>query len=383
MRVIFAGGGTGGHLFPGLAVAREFQRRDPMTEILFMGTAQGIEYRVLPKQGYRLETLPVRGLKGRGLRGVIDALYGVPASLLALVEDHSRVSSRLHHWSGRIRFRPGAARGKAGGHSLRDHGTESTSRIHQQAARTLRRSRLYRVSRERGSFPRRSRGRDREPGALAKTARRFKSGDKFSLLIFGGSLGARRINFAVIDALKQLLDLKSEIFITHQTGELDFAAIRAAYDGLPFDAEVTPFIDKMDEAYAQADLVLCRAGATTVAELTAFGKAAILVPYPYAIYDHQRGNAQALHERGAAEMILDQELNGEILARRIRGYLSDRASARPNGGGRSRCSGGPTPPSASSMSVTVWPMPSILTVTEISCCKKSIKFISSVSAASA
>ena len=113
---------------------------------------------------------------------------------------------------------------------------------------------------------------------------------------------------------------------------------------MPFAAEVTPFIDKMDEAYAQADLVLCRAGATTVAELTAFGKAAILVPYPYAIYDHQRGNAQALHERGAAEMILDQELNGQILAQKDP-WLSVRSrSARPNGGGRSDARAGPTPP---------------------------------------
>jgi UDP-N-acetylglucosamine--N-acetylmuramyl-(pentapeptide) pyrophosphoryl-undecaprenol N-acetylglucosamine transferase len=149
--------------------------------------------------------------------------------------------------------------------------------------------------------------------------------EKFSLFIFGGSGGARRINYAVVDALKLLGDIRSEMVITHQTGQLDYAAIKQAYAALPFDAEVTPFIDKMDEAYARADLVICRAGATTVAELTVFGKAAILVPYPYAIYDHQRGNAQALQERGAAEMILDRELTGELLAQRIHSYFSDRA----------------------------------------------------------
>ena len=323
MRVIFAGGGTGGHLFPGLAVAREFQRRDPMTEILFMGTTEGIEYRVLPKQGYRLETLPVRGLKGRGLRGVIDAFYGVPASLLG--------SLRI------IRgFRPDCIIGLGGYASgpalLAAKLAGMRCVIMEQNLRPGFTNKLLArfVDRVFTAYP--------ESAALFPGARVVETGnpvrwqklpeiqkrDKFSLLIFGGSLGARRINFAVIDALQQLLDLKSEIFITHQTGELDFAVIRAAYDGLPFAAEVTPFIDKMDEAYAQADLVLCRAGATTVAELTAFGKAAILVPYPYAIYDHQRGNAQALHERGAAEMILDQELNGQILAPKIRGYLSDR-----------------------------------------------------------
>jgi UDP-N-acetylglucosamine--N-acetylmuramyl-(pentapeptide) pyrophosphoryl-undecaprenol N-acetylglucosamine transferase len=128
----------------------------------------------------------------------------------------------------------------------------------------------------------------------------------------------------VVDAMKLLGDLKSEIMITHQTGPLDYAAIKQAYAALPFSAEVTPFIDHMAEAYARADLIICRAGATTVAELTAFGKAAILVPYPYAIYDHQRGNAEALQARGAAEMILDQDLTGALLAGRIRTYFADR-----------------------------------------------------------
>ena len=130
--------------------------------------------------------------------------------------------------------------------------------------------------------------------------------------------------------------------------------------------------------------MLCRAGATTVAELTAFGKAAILVPYPYAIYDHQRGNAQALHETRRRRDDFGSGIERtKFCAEQIRGYLSDRESARPNGGGGSDARDGPTPPARSSMSVTAWPMPSILTVTEISCCKKSIKFISSVSAASA
>lgn len=323
MRVIFAGGGTGGHLFPGLAVAREFQRRDRMTEILFMGTTQGIEYRVLPKEGYRLETLPVRGLKGRGLRGVLDAVYGVPASL-------------VRSWKIMRDFRPDCVIGLGGYASgpalLAAKLAGVRAAIMEQNLRPGFTNKLL------------SRWVDRVftgyPGSAVffPGARVVESGNpvrwqklpevekpaKFSVLIFGGSLGARRINFAVVDALKQLTDLKAEIFVTHQTGELDFAAVRAAYDGLPFSAEVTRFIDKMDEAYARADLVVCRAGATTVAELTAFGKPAILIPYPYAIYDHQRGNAQALQEHGAAEVVLDQELTGQVLAEKIRGYFSQR-----------------------------------------------------------
>jgi UDP-N-acetylglucosamine--N-acetylmuramyl-(pentapeptide) pyrophosphoryl-undecaprenol N-acetylglucosamine transferase len=118
--------------------------------------------------------------------------------------------------------------------------------------------------------------------------------------------------------MKRLTDLGAGLQVIHQTGQADFAAIKEVYNSLPFEAEVLPFIEKMDEAYARADLVLCRAGATTVAELTAFGKPAVLVPYPYAIYDHQRWNAQALQDQGAAEMILDQELDGDLLAERIR-----------------------------------------------------------------
>jgi UDP-N-acetylglucosamine--N-acetylmuramyl-(pentapeptide) pyrophosphoryl-undecaprenol N-acetylglucosamine transferase len=121
-----------------------------------------------------------------------------------------------------------------------------------------------------------------------------------------------------------MTDLVSQLRIVHQTGAPDFPAFSKAYQALPFDAEALPFIERMDDAYARADLVLCRAGATTVAELTAFGKAAILVPYPYAIYDHQRWNAQALADKGAAEMILDHELTGAALALRLRGYVADR-----------------------------------------------------------
>jgi UDP-N-acetylglucosamine--N-acetylmuramyl-(pentapeptide) pyrophosphoryl-undecaprenol N-acetylglucosamine transferase len=148
--------------------------------------------------------------------------------------------------------------------------------------------------------------------------------EKFTLLVFGGSAGAHRLNYAVIEALSKLSDLAAGLHLIHQTGEADLAAIKEAYGSFNFAAEVRPFIEKMDEAYARADLVICRAGATTVAELKAFGKAAILVPYPFAIYDHQRWNAKALVDRGAAEMILDQELSGEKLAARIRAYMTNR-----------------------------------------------------------
>jgi UDP-N-acetylglucosamine--N-acetylmuramyl-(pentapeptide) pyrophosphoryl-undecaprenol N-acetylglucosamine transferase len=325
MRVILAGGGTGGHLFPGLAVAREFQQRDAMTEILFVGTQQGIEARVLPQEGFRLETIPVRGLKGRGVRGVFDALYCVPAALLRSLGVIRKFRPHLIIGLGGYASGPLLLAGKLKGircaimeQNLRPGFTNKIlARFVDRVFISYRESIAY--------FPD---GKLLETGNPIRWRRlpNTEKSEKFTLLVFGGSAGAHRLNVAAIEAMNRLTDLASALRIIHQTGELDFASIKATYATLPFEAEVIPFIDKMDHAYAQADLVLCRAGATTVAELTAFGKAAILVPYPYAIYDHQRWNAQTLQDRGAAEMILDQVLSGEILAARIRSYLSDRGS---------------------------------------------------------
>lgn len=322
MRVVLAGGGTGGHLFPGLAVAREFQRRDAMTEILFVGTEQGIESRVLPGEGLELRTLPVRGLKGRGVRGIAEALYGIPASLwrsLRIVRS----------------FRPNCIIGLGG----------YASGPFLVAGKLCRVRCAIMEQNLRPGFTNRILARivDRVFTAYEESAAGFPGGkivltgnpvrwrtlppvaksEKFTLLVFGGSAGARRINLCVVEALKKMVDLGPQLRIIHQTGQADWAAIREAYSALPFEAEVVAFIDKMDEAYARADLVVCRAGATTVAELTVFGKAAILVPYPYAVDDHQRWNAQALRDRGAAEMILDRELDGPLLAERIRSYLNN------------------------------------------------------------
>jgi UDP-N-acetylglucosamine--N-acetylmuramyl-(pentapeptide) pyrophosphoryl-undecaprenol N-acetylglucosamine transferase len=322
MRVILAGGGTGGHLFPGLAVAREFQQRDARTEILFVGTTQGIEARLLPKEGLRLETLPVRGLKGRGLRGLCDALYGVPASLFRSLGIIRKFRPDFILGLGGYASGPLLLVGKLKGIrcAIMEQNFQPgfTNKI---LARLV--DRIFTsYAASAAYFPG---GKVLETGNPVRW-RKLPSvmrNEKFTLLIFGGSAGAHRINLAAVDALRQLTDMAPKFQLIHQTGEADFAMIQEAYAVLPFAAVVTPFIDAMDEAYARADLVLCRAGATTVAELTVFGRAAILVPYPYAIYDHQRWNAQALQDSGAAEMILDQALNGATLAARIRSYVTD------------------------------------------------------------
>lgn len=323
MRLIMAGGGTGGHLFPGLAVAREFQRRDPMMEILFIGTKQGIESRILPREGFRLETIPIRGLKGRGLRGLAEALHGLPLSLWRSLGILRRLRPDCVIGLGGYSSGPVVLAAKL--RKIRSAVMEQnlrpgfTNRILGKLV-----DRVFTAYDESSAYFPRGKvvvaGNPVRWQELPKVAR----DEKFTLLVFGGSAGAHRINLGAVEALKKLRDLASGLRVIHQTGEADFVATRRAYGGLPFEAEVLPFIERMDEAYGRADLVLCRAGASTLAELTAFGKAAILVPYPYAAYDHQRWNAQALRERGAAEMILDRELDGERLAGSIRTIYQDR-----------------------------------------------------------
>jgi UDP-N-acetylglucosamine--N-acetylmuramyl-(pentapeptide) pyrophosphoryl-undecaprenol N-acetylglucosamine transferase len=324
MRVILAGGGTGGHLFPGLAVAREFKIRDAMTEILFIGTSQGIEARVLPQEGFPLEVLSIRGLKGRGLRGAVEALYGVPASLLRSLSIIGRFRPQFIIGLGGYASGPFLLAGKLKGIrcAIMEQNLQPgfTNKI---LARLV--DRVFTSYPESAEFFRGAHVVETGNPVRWRQLPDIKKGEKFTLLIFGGSLGAHRINLAVLDALPKLSDMGAQLRIVHQTGQADFSMVKSGYAALPFEAEITPFIEKMDEAYAAADLVLCRAGATTVAELTAFGKAAILVPFPYAIYDHQRANAQALAHRGAAEMILDQDLTGDNLAARIRGFAASPA----------------------------------------------------------
>jgi UDP-N-acetylglucosamine--N-acetylmuramyl-(pentapeptide) pyrophosphoryl-undecaprenol N-acetylglucosamine transferase len=161
----------------------------------------------------------------------------------------------------------------------------------------------------------------------AESAYRLFSLDKdlFTVFIFGGSSGAKSINTAMADALRYLFDLKDKIQFLHQTGSRDYENIRDAYRNLGFKGTIAPFIYQMGEAYAVADIVISRAGATTLAELTAMGKPAILIPYPYAAGYHQEFNARKLFEMGAAKMMLDHELKGEALAGNIRELYADEA----------------------------------------------------------
>ncbi len=323
IRLILAGGGTGGHLFPGLAVAREFQRRDAATKILFVGSERGFEHRVLPREGFDLEAVPIKGIKGRGVRGLLEALYGLPVSFFRSMGIITR-------------FRPECIIGLGGYASapLLLAGTLRRIRcaIMEQNLRpglTNRflgwvADRVFTSFGESASYFLRSNVVETGTPVRWQGLPPVEKNGKLILLVFGGSAGAHRINLCVLEALKELIDMAPDLNVLHQTGAADLDKVAEAYASLPFQVEVCPFIDEMDRAYAQADLVVCRAGASTIAEIAAFGKAAVLIPYPYAADDHQRLNAQALENCGAAEVILDRDLNGYALAQRIRDLLRDR-----------------------------------------------------------
>ncbi|OPY15376.1 MAG: UDP-N-acetylglucosamine--N-acetylmuramyl-(pentapeptide) pyrophosphoryl-undecaprenol N-acetylglucosamine transferase [Syntrophus sp. PtaB.Bin001] len=320
VRVIIAGGGTGGHLFPGVAIAEELLRRDEKNRILFVGTNRGIEKKVLKGLGFRLKMLNVEGIKGRGMIRSLLALSKLPGSLLQSM--------------GLIRaFRPDIVIGVGGYASgpavlaarlmgIRTAIAEQNS-IPGLTNRILGRfvDRIFISFADDGKwFPPKKTLISGNPIRAAFFKGKpvvEKTSDKFSLLIFGGSQGAHAINQAIQTTLPFLQPLKGVLSIVHQTGEGDCEGMSAAYETQGFQARVVPFIHDMAAAYETADLLICRAGATSIAEITAIGRAAILIPFPYAIADHQTENAKVLLKAGAAIMIPEKELVGSRLADEI------------------------------------------------------------------
>ncbi len=340
MRVIIAGGGTGGHLFPGIAIAQEFLKNDPKTRILFVGTERGIERRVLPETQFSLETISALGLRGLPLWKKALALSKIPIALIQ--------SFGILH-----RFQPDLVVG-VGGYAagpvvLTAFLMGIKKVIHEQNADAGATNRILGLLADRifvSNEKTISRFSDKKTSFSGNPVRgeciqRFRSnaqeavkrdqGGRFCIFIFGGSQGARSINRSVVDAFEHLEDLKSDLEFIIQTGMRDQHWVEKAIEDSGFHAEVHPFIHDMAGSYERADLVVCRAGATTIAELALCGKPSILIPFPFAIGDHQRHNAEVLRGTGAAEMISDQELSGAVLARSIRRLYQDSKGLRAMG----------------------------------------------------
>jgi UDP-N-acetylglucosamine--N-acetylmuramyl-(pentapeptide) pyrophosphoryl-undecaprenol N-acetylglucosamine transferase len=334
LRVVIAGGGTGGHLYPGIAVARELLKREPDARISFAGTARGIEARVVPREGFPLDLVRSGGLKGKSM---VDRARGVALLPLGIVDAWRIVRSRRPHLvigvggysSGPVVI-AAAARGVATMLLEQNAVPGLTNRLLapfvQAAAVTFESTSAFFGSKAFVS------GNPVRPEFLdvVRDGRESGAGGEASaagVLVFGGSQGAHAINMAMVEAAAELAAGLPPFRLTHQTGERDLEMVRDAYRHAGLEADVQPFLYDMGRRIADADLIVCRSGATTLAEITASGKAAILVPLPTATDDHQRKNAEALASAGAASLLPQTELNGPALARRILDLLAD-AGAR-------------------------------------------------------
>jgi UDP-N-acetylglucosamine--N-acetylmuramyl-(pentapeptide) pyrophosphoryl-undecaprenol N-acetylglucosamine transferase len=317
VRVVIAGGGTGGHVFPGIAVAEEFRKRDRKTQVMFIGTERGVEGKVIPLEGYPLRLLKTEGVLGKSPLRKVAAIWRLMAAAL-------RSRAMYRH------ARPDVVIGTGGYASAGPVIAARTMRIpamvmEQNLVPGLANRFLARLANgvavtyyeSMDFFPRTKTHLTGNP-----VRKRIMEGSReealslFSLLpervtvfVVGGSAGARRINEAVTKGLDSLLDLREAVQFLHQTGESDYEKVRAIYRELGFRAMVAPFIHEMAEAYAAADVVVSRAGATTLAEIMALGKPSILVPYPHAA-GHQEFNARKLLDVGGCRVVMDHELNG-------------------------------------------------------------------------
>jgi UDP-N-acetylglucosamine--N-acetylmuramyl-(pentapeptide) pyrophosphoryl-undecaprenol N-acetylglucosamine transferase len=326
MTIVIAAGGTGGHLYPAVALAREFLRRDPATKVLFVGTARGLESNVLAHEGFDLALISAKPVMGKGLFGAVAGLCAMPVSLwqclrilrtrradlvigvggytspmmllAAAVTGVSRVILEPN-------ANPGMANKAVGPFAQRiflafESAADSFNRSKVRVVGTpIRKAFLDGVQQSRG-----------------------KSGPPH-LLIFGGSQGAKAMNAAVMEGLPDLMTQLPHLTVTHQTGESDHARVIEAYRRAGIESQVVPFLYDMPAALREADLVVARAGAMTVAELTACGKPAILIPLPSAIYDHQTRNAKVMEAAGAAVVLPQSVLTGPLLVRTVATILRD------------------------------------------------------------
>ena len=332
MRLLVAGGGTGGHLFPGLALGEEVKTRHPRNDVLFVGSARGIEAREVPKAGYPLRIIDVGPLKRQGFFGLIKGLFRLPRSLFQSI----RILQQ---------FDPDVVVG-VGGYSSGPVVVAAwlmgiATAIQEQNAlpgftnRTL--GKIVRAVFT--AFPEAAKGfPTRKTHLLGNPIRRAfldnylhtkVPGERLSIFVTGGSQGAHMLNLRVVEALEILApQIGPKLHVLHQTGVKDQPEIAARYEKLKaFGVEATAvaFIDDMPRAYAEADLLVCRAGATTIAELTVCKKPALLVPFPFAADDHQTVNARSMVQAGAAQLFPEKELTGQKLADQLRALEADRS----------------------------------------------------------
>ena len=325
LRIVIAGGGTGGHLFPGLAIAQEFMTRNERNTVVFVSTGNPLERSVLSETDFKLETITAEGIKGRGLWNQVKSAVKIPKGVIESIRILKNYKPDLIIGLGSYSAGPVTVGAWLLGTKIALHEQNIlpgiTNRILSRFA-----DRIYVSFKDTKTRfdPDKTRltGNPVRRELLNHRANDAIFGSKsFCVLIVGGSQGAHSINMTVIEALSHLTKMENLYFV-HQTGTADAQTVKEAYRRQDIPATVQSFFKQMAPLYKQADLIICRAGATTVAEVTALGKAVIFIPFPFAADNHQALNADTLAREGAAEMILEKDLNARILSQKIEYYAS-------------------------------------------------------------
>ncbi|MEA2236798.1 MAG: UDP-N-acetylglucosamine--N-acetylmuramyl-(pentapeptide) pyrophosphoryl-undecaprenol [Thermoanaerobaculia bacterium] len=329
--LMIAGGGTGGHIYPAIAVAQEWVARDPRRGVVFVGTARGLEKTIVPKAGFPLELIDVGGLKGKGFGDTIRNLFRLPrgfAQAFSLIGKHrpSVVFGVGGYSSG-----PVLLAAKLRGVPTAIHESNAfpglTNRLLARvvtAAAVAFEAAVPRMKRADAVVTGNPIRKEFFDAGAGKRPVPVPGDTRKQLLVFGGSQGSRTINDAMIGALLFLAPLKDRIDVVHQTGPSELERVREAYRASAFPtARVVPYLDPIVAEIAAADLVVARSGAMTVGELAAAGRAAILIPFAAATDNHQELNARAVEHAGGAVVITERELSPERLAFAITGIVSD------------------------------------------------------------
>jgi UDP-N-acetylglucosamine--N-acetylmuramyl-(pentapeptide) pyrophosphoryl-undecaprenol N-acetylglucosamine transferase len=321
---VIVAGKTGGHIFPGIALAREIRALRPEAPILFIGTPGGLEGRLVPEAGFPLETVPASGFAGLGLSGKLLSLSRLPAGFL-----EAKALLSHHHARGVVGMGgyvtvPVLFAAKFLGVPTVVHDSNALPGIATRLLNRFATRTAVGLARANTRLPR--------PGVVTGTPARAEffaipplsaSAATRRLLVFGGSQGSAVLNRAMAEAVPLLAGARLEVI--HQTGEGHFRSVQASYGTVPAGWRLAPFLPRLYEELTWADLAVTRAGAMTLAELAAAGRPAILVPFGSATHGHQRENALALAEAGAARLIEEPELTGKALAAAVTDLLSDRA----------------------------------------------------------
>lgn len=327
-KIIIAGGGTGGHVFPAIAIADAIKAIDNSIEIHFVGTKNGIELTAVPKAGYPLHLITITGVKNLSIFKKLKAILLLPwaflKSIILIIQFRPDLvlgvggyaSGPFLLMSSLLRiptgvWEPNSYPGLT--NRLLSRFVKFALTVFDESAKFFNSTQVHKL------------GMPLRKGIVAQSRPEH---DKLRVLIFGGSQGARGINNTVSDALKQKPVWLNQVEIVHQTGKIDFERIRPTYDSLPDGYEVHAFLNDMDKRYAWADVVFCRAGAATVAEVAAAKKACVFIPFPFAADNHQQKNAESLAQHGAALLVVQKDFTPQKFSSLIEEFIGNKQKVR-------------------------------------------------------